>query len=213
MRDSHREFNRIIYFINRSNTIKVRDILKLLIKYLIAFRYYFYNNFISHVPVYSIRHLYLRAILHIQIGKNSCVHMGCFITGRNIRIGNNSVINRNCFLDGRIGIDIGNNVSISPHTFLVSLGHDAQSPQFTTKGGPVAIADYVWIGIRATILPNVNLGKGCVVGAGSTVTKSFEDFSIVAGNPAKIIGKRTTDLQYEPTYFPLFNSDILSKDS
>jgi len=91
----------------------------------------------------------------------------------------------------------------------VTLGHDVQSPEFATVGGKVLIADYCWIGIRATILPNVNLGKGCVVGAGSMVTKSFEDFSIVAGNPAKIIGKRTKDLRYNPAYFPLFNSDIL----
>jgi acetyltransferase-like isoleucine patch superfamily enzyme len=138
--------------------------------------------------------------------------MGCFFSGRKITVGNNTVINRNCFLDGRIGIEIGNNVGISPTSFIVSLGHDPQASDFATTGGKVVLSDYVWVGIRATILPGVRLGKGCVVGAGAVVTKSFDDFSIIAGVPAQKIGSRTNDLQYDPSYFPFLNTDILPED-
>ena len=53
--------------------------------------------------------------------------------------------------------------------------------------GPVVIGDYVWIGDKATILPNVTIGKGAVVAANAVVTKDVPAYSVVAGNPAKII--------------------------
>jgi acetyltransferase-like isoleucine patch superfamily enzyme len=179
------------------------------IRWLTAIVYYFYNNFVTHIPVYCIRHFYLRSVLGIAIGKNTAVHMGCFFTGRKITIGTNTVINRNCYLDGRIGITIGNNVSLSPETCILSLGHDPQSIDFATTGDTVVLSDYVWTGMRTTILPGVRLGKGCITGACSVVTASAADFIIVAGNPAKIIGHRPHDLRYTISYFPFFDTDIL----
>lgn len=53
--------------------------------------------------------------------------------------------------------------------------------------GPVVIGDNVWIGDKATILPNVRIGEGCIIGANSVVTKDIPPYCIVGGNPARII--------------------------
>jgi acetyltransferase-like isoleucine patch superfamily enzyme len=177
--------------------------------FLRAVTYYCYNSFISHIPVYWIRHWYLRKILGISIGAHSSVHMGCFITGRNIQIGHDTVINRNSYLDGRGGLSIGSFVAISPESYILSLGHDPNSPTFDTIAGRVVIEDYVWLGARAMLLPGIKLGKGCVVGAGAVVTKEVAQFAIVAGVPAAVIGERNRQLDYSPQYAPYFNTDVI----
>ncbi len=53
--------------------------------------------------------------------------------------------------------------------------------------GPVVIGNNVWIGDKVTILPNVNIGDGVIIGANSVVTQSIPPNSIAVGNPAKII--------------------------
>lgn len=174
-----------------------------------GFVYYAYNSFVTHLPWYGLRKLYLRSVLGIRIGRGVAVHMGCFITGRNIVIGDHSVINRKCRLDGRAGLTIGRNVSVSPECSLLSLDHDPHSPDFTTVPSPVVVGDHAWIGTRALILPGVELGEGAVVGAGSVVTRSCAPYAIVAGVPAKPIGERKRGLRYTLDYFPYFNSDVL----
>jgi acetyltransferase-like isoleucine patch superfamily enzyme len=59
----------------------------------------------------------------------------------------------------------------------------------------IIIEDDVWIGRRAIILDGVTVGRGAVVGAGSVVTKTVSPYAIVAGVPAKEVGKRFTDEQ------------------
>lgn len=54
-------------------------------------------------------------------------------------------------------------------------------------GKPVVIADHVWIGANSVILKGITIGEGAIVGAGSVVTKDVPPYTIVAGNPAKII--------------------------
>jgi virginiamycin A acetyltransferase len=55
---------------------------------------------------------------------------------------------------------------------------------------PITIGNDVWIGTRAIILPGVDIGDGAVVGAGAVVTKDVDSYSIVAGVPAKEVGRR-----------------------
>jgi len=190
------------------NGYTVKHILKKSKAVLRAFVYYTYNGIVSHVPSYGVRTWYLRRLLRIGVGRKTAIHMGCFVTGNNITIGSNSVINRSTYLDGRTGLSIGNNVSIAPHVYIISLDHDPQSPSFATVNKPVVIEDYVWIGAKATILPGVRLGKGCVIGAGAVVTRGIPAYSIAVGIPAKVVGQRTHELDYSPAYFPYFNTDI-----
>lgn len=167
--------------------------------------HYIPNHFINHVPFYALRHFYYRRIMRIKIGKRSSIHLNNFIQGRNIYMGASTTINRNCYLDGRGFLQIGNSVSISPDVHLITCDHEHQSSSFYFKTGEIIIEDYVWIGSRAIVLPNVRIGKGAVVCAGAVVTKDVLPYTIVGGVPAKQIGERTKQLDYRPEHFAWFD--------
>lgn len=118
----------------------------------------------------------------------------------NLEIGNGSIIGDSCILDARNKIIIGNNVNISSEVRIWTEQHDYQDPMFNCNSTPdfqVIIKDYAWIGSNVIILPKVTIGKGAVVAAGSVVTKSVPDYTLVAGIPAKKIGERNQNLQYQ----------------
>ncbi len=171
-------------------------------------RFYLANHFVASWPSFRFRHWYYVKRMKYSLGNRSSIHMGVFVTGDHIRIGDNVVINRKVYLDGRIGIDIKNNISISPEVYILSMEHDPNSPSFATRGSKVIIDDHAWIGARAIILPGVHIGEGAVVAAGAIVTKDVQPYSIVAGVPAKEIGKRNKDIRYKCEYFPWFDTDI-----
>ncbi|MEC5166456.1 acetyltransferase-like isoleucine patch superfamily enzyme [Flavobacterium sp. PL11] len=62
-----------------------------------------------------------------------------------------------------------------------------------TSKGKIILEDDVWIGVGSTVLSGVRLGQGCVVAAGSVVSKSFPPFALIGGVPAKIIKMRFED--------------------
>jgi len=164
---------------------------------------YNYNHIIGKLPSRKIRMAYLKIYL-AQMGTGTSVLMGCsFLNGKKVYLGDRNVINFGCLLDGRhYQIRTGCDVSIGPEASILTLGHDPQSPEFANKGGDVIIGDRVWIAYRAIILPGVTIGEGAVVGAGSVVTKDVEPYTIVAGNPARFIKKRESDLKYVLNYCP-----------
>ena len=131
--------------------------------------------------------------------------MGTRLNRSNIKIGINSVINRNCYLDGRGGLTIGNNVSVSPEVHFITATHDAQNKNFAYTINSVVVEDFVWVGTRATILPGVTLGKGCVIATGAVVSKNVDPYTIVGGVPAKKIGDRISDLDYHCKWMPPFD--------
>lgn len=145
-----------------------------------------------------------------SISSSASVHTGCWFSGFFLFIGDYSVVNRNCRLDARGGLTIGANVSISPECYLITAGHDPHSSDFSGSIKPtqIFIHDYVWIGARAMVLPGVTIGRGAVVGAGSVVTRDVAPMDIVAGNPARSIGRRSTNLSYNLNWRPWFNTDI-----
>jgi acetyltransferase-like isoleucine patch superfamily enzyme len=173
---------------------------RLLAGTLVAF---FYNGLVSAIPSRSLRGLYLRVWLG-RIGPGACVQRGCrFLNGRKVSLGSRVVINFGCLLDGRhYRIDVGDDASIGPEACLLTLGHDPNARDFATRGGPIVIGARVWIGFRAIVLPNVTIGEGAVVGAGAVVTRDVEPYAIVAGAPARVIGRRRRDLEYRLDYRP-----------
>lgn len=86
-------------------------------------------------------------------------------------------------------ISIGDDVTISNKVQI--LAHDDTTRVYTGYGrvGPVKIGDRVFIGANSTILMNTTIGNDVIIGAGSLVTGNIPDDSIVAGVPAKVIGK------------------------
>jgi len=86
------------------------------------------------------------------------------------------------------GIKIGKNFLFAPGVKLISSNHDIKDSLKSIKTSPIVIGNNVWIGTNVVILPSVRIGDNCVIGAGSIVTKSFNNNLIIAGNPAKIIG-------------------------
>lgn len=69
---------------------------------------------------------------------------------------------------------------------IFGAGHPKELPDVPTK--PITIGDDAWIGFGATILKGVTIGQGAVVGARTLVTKDVPPYSIVVGNPARIVG-------------------------
>jgi acetyltransferase-like isoleucine patch superfamily enzyme len=164
---------------------------------------YLYNGIVGRLPSHLMREVFLRCYLG-GLGAGTAVQMGCcFLNGRKVQLGERNVINFGCLFDGRrYRITTGRDVSIGPEASILTLGHDPQSPDFALRGGDVAIGDRVWIGYRALVLPGVSIGEGAVVAAGAVVTKSVEPYTIVGGNPARLIGQRSRDLVYSLNFRP-----------
>jgi acetyltransferase-like isoleucine patch superfamily enzyme len=164
---------------------------------------YFLNRWISVVPSYWIRHLAYR-MSGMRLERGASIKMGAWFEGYRISIGRDTSIGRNALLDGRDQLTIGKHVSISPDVQLITGSHDVCSKYFAFKSAPIVIEDFVWIGSRSMVLPGVRIGMGAVVAAGAVVTKDVEAFSIVGGVPARRIGNRPRDLNYELKWQPPF---------
>lgn len=105
-------------------------------------------------------------------------------------------------------LQIGDFVSIAPGVwFILGNNHQTQTltsyplwsrfvaynPIDSTTKGPIVVEDETWIGTNALILSGVKIGKGAIVAAGAVVTKDVPNYSIVGGNPAKIIKYRFSE--------------------
>jgi maltose O-acetyltransferase len=160
-----------------------------------------FAEFVGRLPSHTLRVFLYRHLLRISVGSHTSIHRNCrFYRPSHVMIGANTIINRDVLLDGRQGLLIGNNVSVSEGAYIFTLEHDPNSPVFASRGAPVRIEDYVFIGARAVVLPGVTVGKGCVVAAGAVVTNDVPENAIVGGVPARAIGQRRADLNYSLDY-------------
>lgn len=120
--------------------------------------------------------------------------------GFNIEVGKNLFINYNCTILDVAKVKIGDNVLIGPNVSIYTAGHPIHADTRKTGyeyGAPITIGDNVWIGGNSIILPDVTVGSNSVIAAGSVVTKDVPEWTVVAGNPARVIKEITNeDKQY-----------------
>jgi len=111
-------------------------------------------------------------------------------------IGDDSYIGRFTTFSCMNEITIGKAVMISDRVYIGDGNHgyaDRDLPikdQYMNSTGPVSIGDGSWLGINVSVLPNVRIGKGCVIGAHSVVTENIPDYHIAVGIPARVIKAR-----------------------
>ncbi len=128
----------------------------------------------------------------LKCGENSSIYDTSVVMG-DVKIGDHVWVGPYTLLEGSTAeLIIGNFVSIDAGVMIYT--HD--STKYYVSGGkvpfdkgPVTIGDYSVIGTMSMIGCNVKIGKHCVIGAHSFVNKDVPDYSIVAGVPAKVIGR------------------------
>lgn len=155
-----------------------------------GFIWWLANSIISSFPSKHIRYYGLK-FLGMKINKNVRFYQGFHIRNpKGITIEDGVSIGPKVLLDGRKGLKIGRNAVIAYDAIIWTLNHDYNDIHFCGKGGPVEIGAYAWVCCRSIILPGVKIGEGAVVASGAIVTKDVEPYTVVAGIPARMIGKR-----------------------
>lgn len=129
-----------------------------------------------------------------SIGSYSRIHLSNILTPYKayLAIGCNTHISAWSSLGCAGGVTIGNNCLFGEGLFLHSENHLFNDPVVLIKDQGVSqkgisIGSNCWFGSRVTVLDGVSIGDGCVIAAGSVVTKSFPSRQLIAGNPAKVI--------------------------
>lgn len=156
--------------------------------------------FVSYIPSHHIRMIFYKWVYCMNVESHVVIYYGAEIRDPwKVYIGEGSIIGDRAILDGRCGIIIGKNVNLSTGAWLYTLQHDLNDSQFGTndKGKMIIVNDRAWISTRTVILPGVTVGEGAVVAAGAVVSKNVPSFSVVGGVPAKVIGSRNKQINYE----------------
>lgn len=144
----------------------------------------------------AIRRAILRPLMAPGSGHFNVDHGARLGLGRSVRIGDRSAVGIDAQVIGPA--TIGNDVMMAPEVLILALNHETGNPEvpMIEQGHrppePVTIEDDVWIGQRAIILPGVTIGRGSIVGAGAVVAKSVPPYSVVVGNPGRVVRSRLT---------------------
>lgn len=129
-----------------------------------------------------------------KCGRNVNVERGADF-GYNLEIGDNSGIGINASINTSGRVIIGKNVMMGRDVMIITRDHRHDDPTRPMIGtgyvnAPIIIEDDVWIGARAILLSGIRVGKASIIGAGAVVPKDMPPFTIVGGNPAKVLKQR-----------------------
>lgn len=135
---------------------------------------------------------------NVTIARNTTIQCTGVIQelGVGLIVGDNSAIGAYSFLGAQGGIKIGRNVIMGPMVSIHSENHSYEDSTLPIRLQPVTrkgitIEDDCWIGAKATIVDGVDIGSGCVIAAGTVVTKNIPPNSLVVGVPGQVVKSRT----------------------
>ena len=130
-----------------------------------------------------------------EMGRNVNIERRAhFGNGNGIVIGDNSGIGINCNIPNNT--IIGNNVMMGPNCFILSMNHNfdrtdiPMNRQGMTTRKQTVIGNDVWIGRDVTMTPGRNIAEGTVIAACCVLTKDFPAYSVVGGNPSRLLKSR-----------------------
>jgi len=108
--------------------------------------------------------------------------------GLNLDLAERVFVNQGCTFLDYAGIRLAERVMVAPKVTFITVGHpvDTDDRKVWLTGGPIDVAENVWIGAGATILPGVTIGRDSVVAAGSVVTEDVPPRSLVTGTSATV---------------------------
>ncbi|MCX6222366.1 MAG: acyltransferase [Bacteroidia bacterium] len=144
-----------------------------------------------------------------QYGIHNAHYFGCksniicndkLHVGKEFILGDGSILeiaeSYGCYIGDYVGIARSSYIRSANHNTekidlpILNQGHSAKSITYLDEQYSVVIEDNVWIGASCILLSGTHIGKGSVISAGSVVSSIIPEFSIVAGNPARVIGNR-----------------------
>jgi acetyltransferase-like isoleucine patch superfamily enzyme len=133
----------------------------------------------------------------IRIGDQGWIEKGAVLWAfdGSIRTGTNVFLGPYVTIYGHGGVEIGDQTLISMHATILSSNHAVPGREKVIRAQPdillpTKIGRDVWIGANAVILGGVTIGDGCVIGAGSVVTKDLPAYSVAFGAPARVVRSR-----------------------
>ena len=169
-------------------------------------RFHYINAFVYNIP--GDLGMYIRAKVipkyFKQAGKNTSIWPGTRYRGAEcITVGDNVTIGIDNFFQASGGLTLDDHVLLGPGVKIWTTNHkfadlDVPIKEQGYEKKPVYIGKNVWIGANCFIMPGVELPTGCIISAGAVVgAKKYPEYSIIAGNPARVIGNRKKDQSKE----------------
>jgi acetyltransferase-like isoleucine patch superfamily enzyme len=112
----------------------------------------------------------------------------------NVLIGPGCYLNSGVVIYSGHGVSLGEGVLVAANTTFAATNHEYRrrdqtivSQRFMPSRGGIVVGDDSWIGANCVLLDGTVLGRGCVVGAGTTLKGSWPDYAVIAGSPARIV--------------------------
>ncbi len=137
-----------------------------------------------------------------KAGKNTFIARRVRIYGaQHLSVGDNVAFAEDGFIQAQGGVTIGDDTIFGPDVKIWTVSHktgslDIPIVQQGYEKDPVSIGKSSWIGANVFLMPGVTIPDGCIVSAGAVVgIKQYQPFSIIAGNPARVIGTREPQRQ------------------